>query len=96
MAKHNRVMVKLGPFQALGNGRPPYLDLLPLIRKVVDTFGPERCMWESDSGGPIVMQDPTKDYPLSISLIQDQANFLSKSDKKQILSKTAEDFFFNR
>jgi hypothetical protein len=53
-------------------------------------------MWESDSGGLIVMQDPTKDYPLSISLIQDQANFLSKSDKKQILSKTAEDFFFNR
>ena len=96
MAKHNRVMVKLGPFQALGNGRPPYLDLLPLIRGVVDAFGSERCMWESDSGGPIVMKDPTKDYPLSIALVQDQANFLSNSDKKQILSKTAEDFFFNR
>tara|TARA_Y100000758_G_C15806331_1_gene332814 strand:+ start:148 stop:309 length:162 start_codon:yes stop_codon:yes gene_type:complete len=53
-------------------------------------------MWESDSGGPIVMKDPTKDYPLSIALVQDQANFLSDSYKKQILSKTAEDFFFNR
>ena len=41
MAKHNRVMVKLGPFQALGNDRPPYLDLLPLIRRIVDAFGSE-------------------------------------------------------
>ncbi|HHZ93703.1 TPA: amidohydrolase [Candidatus Poribacteria bacterium] len=96
MAKHSRVMVKLGPFQALGDGKAPYLDLLPLIRRVVDAFSPERCMWESDSGGPIMMKDPANDYPLSIALIRDQADFLSSSDKKQILIKTAEDFFFNR
>lgn len=96
MAKHNRVMVKLGPFQALGDGKAPYQDLLPLIRRVVDVFGPKRCMWQSDSGGPIAMKDPTNDYPLSIALIRDQADFLSHSDKKQILIKTAEDFFFNR
>ncbi len=96
MAKHKRVMVKLGPFQALGDGQAPYLDLLPLIRRVVDAFGPERCMWESDSGGPVVMNDPHTDFPAAIALINEHADFLSDSDKEQILFKTAEDFFFNR
>ena len=96
MAQHKRVMVKLGPFQALGDGKAPYLDLLPLIERVVDAFGPERCMWESDSGGPVVMNDPQTDYPAAIALIRDHAEFLSNSDKEQILFKTAEDFFFKR
>ena len=96
MAKHKRVMVKLGPFQALGDGKAPYLELLPLIHQIVDAFGPERCMWESDSGGPIVMENPQTDYPAAIALIRDAADFLSESDKQQILFKTAEDLFFNR
>ena len=48
MARHRRVMVKLGPFQGLGDGQAPYLDLLPLIERVVNAFGPERCMFESN------------------------------------------------
>ena len=96
MARHKRVMVKLGPFHTLGDGKPPYLDLLPLIRRVVDAFGPERCMWESDSGGPVTMSDPQTDYPAAIALIRDHADFLSDSEVEQILFKTAEDFFFNR
>ncbi len=96
MARHRRVMVKVGPLQALGDGKAPYLDLLPLIERVVDAFGPERCMWESDSGGPVVMNDPQTDYPAAIALIRDHAEFLSGSDKEQILFKTAEDFFFKR
>ena len=96
MARHRRVMVKLGPFQGLGDGQAPYLDLLPLIERVVNAFGPERCMWESDSGGPVRMNDPQTDFPAAIALIRDRADFLSDSDKEQILYKTAEDFFFNR
>ena len=96
MARHPRVMVKLGPFQGLGDGRAPYLDLLPLIERVVGAFGAERCMWESDSGGPVRMSDPQTDYPAAIALILDRADFLSDADREQILYKTAEDFFFNR
>ena len=48
MAKHPRVMVKVGAFYALGKKQPPYTDLRPLIQKVVKAFGAERCMWESD------------------------------------------------
>lgn len=96
MARYPNVMVKLGPFQALGDGKAPYLDLLPLIKRVVDAFGPERVMWESDSGGPVVMQDPHNDFAAAIALIRDHADFLSQSDKEQILVKTAENFFFKR
>ena len=53
-------------------------------------------MWESDSGGPVWMQDPASDFAASIALIRDHAEFLSAGDKEQILFKTAADFFFNR
>jgi predicted TIM-barrel fold metal-dependent hydrolase len=96
MARYPQIMVKIGPFQALGNGQAPYLDLLSLIERVVDAFGPERVMWESDSGGPIAMKDPERDFAASIALIRDHADFLSDGDKEQILVKTAADFFFNR
>ena len=96
MARYPRVMVKLGPFQALGNGEAPYFDLLPLIERIVDAFGPERVMWESDSGGPVRMKNPANDFAAAIALIRDHADFLSQSDKEQILVKTAENFFFNR
>ena len=96
MSKHKRLMVKLGPFQALTDAGSPYLDLLPMIRRLADAFGPERLMWESDSGGPGHMPNPQVDYPAAISLIRDHADFLSEGDKDQILRKTAEDFFFNR
>ena len=96
MARYPRVMVKLGPFQALGDGEAPYLDLLPLIERIVDAFGPERVMWESDSGGPVRMKNPANDFAAAIALIRDHADFLSPSDKEQILVKTAENFFFNR
>ena len=95
-ARHKRIIIKMGPFQALGARTPPYLDILPLIERVVGAYGPERCMWESDSGGPIWMSDPHSEYPAAIALIRDHASFLSDSDKDYILFKTAEDFFFNR
>ena len=42
----------LAPFRPWAMARRPTLDLLPLIERVVNAFGPERVMWESDSGGP--------------------------------------------
>src|SRR3954447_16590973 len=48
LAKHKKVLLKVGAFYALGKKRPPYDDLAPLVRKAVGAFGPERCMWESD------------------------------------------------
>ena len=93
LAKHKNIQVKVGAFYALGDAKPPYTDLLPMIERVVDAYGPDRCMWESDC--PYQVQDPHT-YDDSVALIRDHADFLSASDKEKILVTTAETFFFKR
>ena len=90
MAKHKNVYVKIGAFYALGARKPPYLDLLPLIRRVVHAFTPDRCMWETDC--PFQITDHT--YEDSIALIRDHAGFLSTSDKQALLRDTAQRLLF--
>lgn len=93
MARHRRAMIKFGGFYALGAKRPPYSDMLPLIRRLVGAFGPNRCMWESDAPK---QADAPHTYEAALAVIRDHADFLSASDKRQILTKTAEDLFFRR
>ena len=95
-ARHRKVMIKIGPLQGLCGRKSPYLDVLPLIESVVGAYGADRCMWESDSGGPISMEDPMVDYPACIALIRDHATFLSPDEKDALLFGTAADFFFAR
>ena len=60
-------------------------------------FGPERCMWESDAPLNRDEKDETEHtFEGSVAIIRDHADFLSASDREQILAKTAEDFFFQR
>jgi predicted TIM-barrel fold metal-dependent hydrolase len=91
MAKHKKIMVKIGAFYALGRKQPPYTDLAPMIKKVVTAFGARRCMWESDS--PFQVQGEHT-YQASVDLVQRRLDFLSNEDKEWILRKTAEGFFF--
>jgi predicted TIM-barrel fold metal-dependent hydrolase len=92
MARHKRLMLKVGAFYALGKKKPPYDDLVPLIRKAVTAFGPRRCMWESDC--PFQVQGEHT-YQASIDLVQ-RLDFLSDDDRQWLLRRTAETFFFAR
>jgi L-fuconolactonase len=92
LAKQKRVTVKLSAYYALGKKQPPYEDLIPLIRRVLDAFTPERCMWASDA--PYQVQPPHT-YAASIALIRDHLPDLSPNDRAWILTKTAERVFFN-
>ncbi len=91
MARHKRVMVKVGAFYALGKKEAPYLDLAPLIERVVRAFGPRRCMWESDC--PFQVQGKHT-YQGSIDLVRSRLKFLTKEDQEWLLRRTAEEFFF--
>ena len=84
-------MVKVSAFYALGDKQPPYEDLGPLIHQVVDSFGAERLMWASDCPYQVACHHTYKD---SVSLISERLDFLSDSDRDQILRGTAERFFF--
>lgn len=91
LARFPDVYVKTSAFYALGKKQPPYTDLLPMIRRLVDTFGADRLMWASDC--PYQVQGEHT-YAASIALIRDRADFLSDGDKQSMLRKTAESVFF--
>ena len=93
MARHKKVMVKVGAFYALGKKTAPYTDLAGLIENVIKAFTVKRCMWESDS--PFQVSDG-HNYTDSIDLIKNRLPFLSDDDKDYLLRKTAEDFFFKK
>ena len=79
-----------GAFYALGKKAPPYLDLAPLIRRVVRAFGVRRCLWESDCP----FQVDVHSYADSIDLIKSRLDFLSPEDKEWLLWRTAERAIF--
>ena len=91
LARHKNVKVKVSAFYALGEKKPPYLHLAPMIRRVLDTYGPERLMWGSDCPYQV---DPGHNYRDSVALIRERLDFLSDSDREWLLTKTAEQTFF--
>jgi predicted TIM-barrel fold metal-dependent hydrolase len=93
LASSRRVHVKVSAFYALGRKRYPYLDLAPMIRRLVDAYGPQRLMWGSDSPFQLLAGHS---YAGSVSLIRERLDFLQPGDREWILGKTAERMFFTR
>lgn len=91
LAKYPNVHVKTSAFYALGEKKPPYTDLGPMLERVLDAYGPQRLMWGSDS--PFQVQPPHT-YTASLELITEQLDFLTENDRQWILRKTAEKVFF--
>ncbi|MFM8468530.1 MAG: amidohydrolase family protein [Limisphaerales bacterium] len=91
LAKFPHVHVKASAFYAFGQKRAPYLDFGPMIRRLRDTFGPQRLMWATDC--PYQVQRGHT-YADSIALIRDRLDFLSTTDRDWMLRRTAERVFF--
>jgi predicted TIM-barrel fold metal-dependent hydrolase len=91
MARHPQLTVKVSAFYALGKKAPPYTDLGPMVRQLLDAYGPQRLMWASD--GPYQMQPPHT-YKASLELIKSGLDFLTPDAKEWLLRKTAERVFF--
>lgn len=91
LARFPNTHVKASAYYALGQKKAPYHDLLPMLRKVIDAFGPQRVMWATDC--PYQVQGDNS-YQASIDLILQESNFLSSQDKNWILRDTAAKVFF--
>jgi len=91
LSRHKNVQVKVSAFWALGRRKPPYLDLAPLIRRVLDAFGPQRLMWATDSPWQLMNGNTYKD---SIELIRSRLDFLTDTDRQWLLRNTAQSRFF--
>jgi predicted TIM-barrel fold metal-dependent hydrolase len=92
LARFKAVRVKLSAFYALGKKRAPYLDLAPMIRRLLDSFGPERLMWASDSPFQVIEGHRYRD---SIELIRQGLDFVTAADRQWLLRRTAEKTFFS-
>src|SRR5690606_13985158 len=82
LADFPQLFVKTSAFYALGQKRPPYTDLGPMVRRLRDSFGAERLMWASDC--PFQVQDEHT-YAASLALIRDRLDFLTEEDKEWML-----------
>lgn len=90
LSRHAHVRVKISAFYALGAKKPPYLDLVPMIRRLYGAYGSRRLMWASDCP----YQTQAHGYGDSIALVRDRCDFLSPDDREWILGRTAEQVFF--
>ncbi len=91
LAKHKNTYVKVSAFYALGKKAAPYVDLVPMLRLLSESFGPQRLMWASDC--PFQVQNGHT-YRDSIDLILKRTDFLKDEDRRHLLTKTAEKVFF--
>jgi predicted TIM-barrel fold metal-dependent hydrolase len=91
LARHKHTHVKVSAFYALGKKKPPHDELVPMIRRLLEAFGPKRLMWASDA--PYQTQG-VNTYRASIGLVRDRLDFLPKADREWLLARTAEAVFF--
>jgi len=91
LAKHKHVKVKISAYYALGKKQPPHLELVPMIRRLFDAYGPDRLMWASDCPYQL---DGDNNYGASIRLIKDTIDFATQEDRQKLLCDTAESTFF--
>ena len=92
LARHKNVSVKISAFYALGKKQAPYTDLVPMIRRLLDAYGPERLMWATDC--PFQVQHGHT-YEDSIALVRDHLDFVSAADRQWLLEKTARRVFYS-
>jgi predicted TIM-barrel fold metal-dependent hydrolase len=86
LARYPKVFVKISHLWSLSAKPYPYIDTIPQIKRLVEAFGATRLMWGTD--WPISLKQlPYKD---AVTLYRDHLDYLSPTDRQQILYKTVQ------
>lgn len=86
LARYPQVFVKISHTWSLSNQSYPWLDAQRLVRRLYDTFGPQRLMWATD--WPIAQERAS--YAQRLSVVREGMGFLNAEDKRWMLNKTVE------
>src|SRR5271155_5678756 len=86
LARYPKVFVKISHTWSLSQQSYPWLDSQKLVKRLYDTFGPQRLMWATD--WPIAKDRAT--YAQRLTVVRDDMSFLNADDKRWMLSKTIE------
>ena len=86
LARYPRVFVKVSHTWSVSKQPYPYPDAQAQVKRLYDTFGPQRLMWGTD--WPIV--EAHCGYARALAMVRDEMKFLSEEDKSWMLSRTVE------
>ncbi len=81
LARLPNVSVKVSALPCYVAEPYPFPMLHPLIRRVVDAFGPQRCFWGTD------LSHLTCPYKQCLTLFSEELKFLAETDKEWILGR---------
>jgi L-fuconolactonase len=81
LAPLKNVAVKISALPCYVDEPYPFPTLHPLIRRVVEAFGPQRCFWGTD------LSHLPCPYKQAVTLFTQELNFLSASDKEWIMGR---------
>jgi L-fuconolactonase len=82
LAKYPNVSVKTSSAPCFSADPFPYPDIYPFLKQIIETFGPQRCMWGAD------FTRLTSTYPECLEHFKSGLDFLSEDDKEWILGKS--------
>jgi L-fuconolactonase len=87
LVRYPRVFVKISHTWSLSKESYPWRDSQRMVKRLYDTFGPQRLMWATD--WPII-ENSHATYVQALTSVRDTMEFLSAEDKSWIFSKTVE------
>ncbi len=91
LAQYNNIYAKLSFLVSGSDEAFPCRDMHAVIRSVIDTYTPERCLWGSDF--PTSLWIPKVSYEQHLEIFNDHLE-LSPSEKEAILGETAMRLWF--
>jgi predicted TIM-barrel fold metal-dependent hydrolase len=86
LVRYPKVFVKISHTWSLSKQSYPWPDSQRLVKRLYDTFGPQRLMWATD--WPIA--NDRASYAQRLAVVRDEMKFLNADDKSWMLSKTVE------
>lgn len=81
LARLSNVAVKVSTLPCYVDEPYPFASLHPLVRRVVDAFGPRRCFWGTD------LSHLPCPYKQCLTLFTEEMKFLSATDKEWIMGR---------
>lgn len=87
LKRYPNVFVKISHTWSLAKQPYPWLDAQEHVKRLHQTYGPERLMWATD--WPII-ENSHATYSQALKVVRDDMKFLNAGDLAWILSKTIE------
>jgi predicted TIM-barrel fold metal-dependent hydrolase len=89
LARTGRAYVKLSGHAKFSHEPYPYRDTWPYVRALIDTFGPDACLWGSD--WPFLRAEPRVDYGPLLRLVEHLVP--DPRDRRKVLWETPRTLF---